>query len=335
MKRIFSLLFVAVACSAAAFAQTSLVATLKHGSAISEYYGVSALKEAYADAANGDVITLSGGEFEAVDIEKTIIVRGAGMRLANENPTILLGDFTIKIPKENTSTKLTLEGMQCMNNVNVYGTNTTEQANIMKCYFLGEVHCAISNPTFMHCVFASNLCSERSYDGYSDHNTYVKCLECAVRHAVSQNLYGNYLAKFDMVNCVVDAPNGISLSYSTFTNCIITQSYWYTFTADCQISNSLCFGDGFNNVAVETNTFLNGDYSVIFKTLVREDFNTKETFELTDEAKAKYLGNDGTQMGIYGGTNPFDPTPTNPQIKKFNVSTSTSGDKLNLKINVE
>ena len=60
-----------------------------------------------------------------------------------------------------------------------------------------------------------------------------------------------------------------------------------------------------------------------------------ETFELTETAAATYLGDDGTQVGIYGGTNPFNPTPTNPQVKKFTVNSTTDGDQLKVKINVE
>ncbi len=60
-----------------------------------------------------------------------------------------------------------------------------------------------------------------------------------------------------------------------------------------------------------------------------------ETFELTETAVATYLGDDGTQVGIYGGTNPFNPTPTNPQVKKFTVSSTTEGDQLKVKINVQ
>jgi len=75
----------------------------------------------------------------------------------------------------------------------------------------------------------------------------------------------------------------------------------------------------------------------IFKTLtwLGESPAFTETFELTETAAATYLGDDGTQVGIYGGTTPFNPTPTNPQVKKFTVNSTTEGDQLKVKINVE
>lgn len=42
-------------------------------------------------------------------------------------------------------------------------------------------------------------------------------------------------------------------------------------------------------------------------------------YELTDEAAALYLGDDGTQIGIYGGDSPWDIEPSNPQISKVTV----------------
>ena len=65
-------------------------------------------------------------------------------------------------------------------------------------------------------------------------------------------------------------------------------------------------------------------------------YNDVQSFELTDEAKTKYLGDDGKELGIYGGNLPFTPNPTNPKITKFNVaSKSTADGKLSVDIEVK
>lgn len=57
--------------------------------------------------------------------------------------------------------------------------------------------------------------------------------------------------------------------------------------------------------------------------------------DLTDEAKAQYKGSDGTQVGMYGGTLPFNTTPSYPQITKMNVAKKTTADgKLSVEIEV-
>ena len=60
-----------------------------------------------------------------------------------------------------------------------------------------------------------------------------------------------------------------------------------------------------------------------------------QTFELTDEAKAMFLGDDGTQMGMHGGVMPYTSTPSYPQIKTMNVANKATADgKLSVEIEV-
>ena len=65
-------------------------------------------------------------------------------------------------------------------------------------------------------------------------------------------------------------------------------------------------------------------------------FTDKENFELKEDAKTTYPGDDGKELGIYGGNLPFTPNPTNPKITKFNVaSKSTADGKLSVDIEVK
>ena len=90
----------------------------------------------------------------------------------------------------------------------------------------------------------------------------------------------------------------------------------------------------FANIPNTTNMILTGALNTAFKTYTGT-YNDNETFELTDAAKTQYLGSDRTEVGIYGGSLPFDPTPTNPQITKCNVaSKSTADGKLSVDIEV-
>ena len=65
-------------------------------------------------------------------------------------------------------------------------------------------------------------------------------------------------------------------------------------------------------------------------------YTNDRTYELTAEAARQYLGDDGTQVGIYGGDTPFTDVPTNPQITSRQIATKTDNDgKLSVKITVE
>ena len=64
-------------------------------------------------------------------------------------------------------------------------------------------------------------------------------------------------------------------------------------------------------------------------------FKDETYYQLTDEA-AKYLGSDGKQVGLYGGSLPFSLKTNYPQIKKFTVAPeSTSDGKLKIEIEID
>jgi hypothetical protein len=73
----------------------------------------------------------------------------------------------------------------------------------------------------------------------------------------------------------------------------------------------------------------------VFKTYNgTDDFTFHELYELTDEAKALYIGSDDTQVGIYGGIG-FDLVPSTLQITKCEVSPrSTADGKLSVSIEI-
>ena len=342
MKKIFLMLIAAAVGTLSGFAQSDLVATLSHGSNLSTYYGADALSEAYTAAAEGDVITLSPGTFNAVNIEKAITVRGAGMQPMEGNgyvPTQIVGVFTVTVPS--SSSILTLEGIQCFETVNMSGNNLAS-VNISKSRFYGLGGDGI-NLNAHSCVF-ENLTSN-CYNG----NTVLNCLNCVVKNPYSQGIYNQKFAKIVSTNCLVldfTANSGHVLESCIFKNCVIYDGYDLSGTNSAQncIGISYDGGDIFKNLVNASNVMVEGTsetaYATVFKTLRVNDLDIKfpspnETFELTPTAAATYLGDDGKQVGIYGGTNPFDPTPSNPQIKKFTVDSSVNSGKLSVKINVE
>lgn len=345
MKKTFLLLIAVAVGTLSGFAQSDLVATLSHGSNLSTYYGADALSEAYTAATEGDVITLSPGVFNAVNIEKAITVRGAGMQPMEGNgyvPTQIGGGFTVTVPSSSSSV-LTLEGIQCFETVKMSGNNLAS-VNISKSRFYGLQGDGV-NLNAYSCVF-ENLTSN-----YYNGNTILNCLNCVIKNPISYGLNNGKLAKIIATNCLVlnfVDYRGHVLEYCNFKNCVIYEFVDLPQTNSAQncigIFN-VSGGDIFKSLVNSSNVMVDGDgeiaYATVFKTLRFNDIadynfpSSNETYELTPTAAATYLGDDGKQVGIYGGTNPFDPTPSNPQIKKFTVDSSVNSGKLSVKINVE
>ena len=347
MKKIL-LSFVAFVFATVCLAQGSLLATLSHEGEISAYYGASALKAALTAAADGDVITLSSGQFTAVDITKAITLRGAGMSISKDSTnthesTIIQGNFQINLA-DSLQGRIIMEGIYVNGNVTYVGT--LKNAQFLKCRFNGlgysTTSSRITNTSFIHCRFA-DFCS---FAAKSD-ASFINCVMSGIRQ-------DNTTSNIEMANCIV---NFETTSYyypcycqnTYFKNCILihgansnTSYLDKSCTAYNCIGLSIYDQNIFSNIAYKNNTniWIGSNFTSVFKTFkVSGSINSisdSEAFELTDEAKAKYLGVDGTQVGIHGGNLPYNEQPSTPQITKCNVAAKSTADgKLSVEIEVK
>lgn len=340
MKRLISLVAV-LACMAVGYAQSALVATLNHGEAVSVFYGASALAEAYDAATHGDVITLSNGTFNSVDIAKNITVRGAGMDETGPC-TRINGNFNLYgVPDSVDATgHLTLEGLYHDGNI-YYATSNKHTSPVKNAHFVkcrlnkidrNYTKDVLQNAVFLQCRIKGGLYLYNL-------ESYAHCINSVIYNPVVSSSAKD--TQFEFTNClVIGSPN--NWDHSLFTNCILKSTSFSSVPSSCMTSNCLGIGysnstiDIFNNLypANKYGTIKEGDVATIFKTFTGTYTDT-ETFELTDEAKAKYLGTDGTEVGIYGGSLPFTTESSLPKIKKFNVaSKSTEDGKLKVEIEV-
>ena len=356
MKKIL-LSFVAFVFATVCLAQGSLLATLSHEGEISAYYGASALKAALTAAADGDVITLSSGQFTAVDITKAVTLRGAGMSISKDSTnthesTIIQGNFQINLA-DSLQGRIIMEGLYVNGSVTYVGT--LKNAQFLKCRFygLGYSNGKITNTSFIHCRFAG-YCKIAA-------NSDASFINCVVKRIKQEESSSN----IQMENCFVkfvqnsdsdaDKSRPSSCVNSYFKNCILAhyiKSSSYSMSDLCKLNKSCtaynCIGLGssetniFSNIAYKnnTNTWVGTDGSSIFKSYTgyknNDDIPDSEAFELTDEAKAKYLGVDGTQVGIHGGNLPYNEQPSTPQITKCNVAAKSTADgKLSVEIEVK
>lgn len=340
------------------FAQSSLVATLSHEGEITAFYGASALQQAHEAATHGDVITLSSGSFLPVDITKAVTLRGAGMELDsvyNTLPTEVLGDFTIQIV-DSTTEKLKIEGLHHNHLIKLRGK--LSNAVFMKNRF-AAIKCAMSsdedNGILDKCIFANCKITDELRVTVS--GTDCVLTNCYVnKFGYKDNSQAESTMSFS--NCIVNSflhetyPNGTSSAridcfYNcSFLNCIIigtgrtvTVNYATVFVDKLPLGATAynciainCSGGCFGNISNATNA--KSTYEEVFKDFTGT-YTDATTFELTDEAKAAFLGTDGTQVGIYGGRMPYSPIPTNPRITKCDVAgKSTADGKLSVDIEV-
>ena len=328
MKKFFAVM-VALCCFAWAQAQTP-VAMLIHNSNATPYYGSNALIDAYNDAQNGDIINLSPGVFNNVEVRKSLTIRGAGMMTdttAGTLPTIISGSKKIHNP--DTGLTMTFEGL----------------------YFEDELYMdGIYHAYFNKCYI--NRFTSPFYGGGDIHGgTFTHCIIREIR--------GNWLTNCHFYNSVVrDIMSGNGIDFggsdgtSVFDHCVIqlrrcegidkihsTNSILLLENPDDTISiaatcdnHHYCIGimswhDGFFVPA----SYASGHnlHNYVWTYQVFEGFDRDVTvfanYHLSSNSGANLLlGSDNTEIGIYGGSMPFDPRMANPSVGRITVGGQTN-----------
>lgn len=322
-------------------AQTS-TAVLVHNDSVQVFYGLNALVDAHNAAANGDIITLSSGTFTGVNLSKAVTIRGAGMRSDTAGiaqPTIIANDFLIYGCNDSLHS-LVIEGIQ--HNGRIMYANAINpkfikcQLNSVTYQYNYGLQGGISNAIFINCIIGSfsiydneavNTTFYNSFIGYlSNHQATLYNCVCGFSY---DYYYTPYLSAY---NSILFANGGSGVDGYVFSNCVGIQ------TGTDGYGTSIPYF-GYGNWANSNSSLTSFD--TIFATFRGrgdswDDNNAwyiNESFRLTDNAATTYLGIDGTQVGIYGGTFPFDPVPNYITVKRCNVaSRSTADGKLSVDI---
>lgn len=337
MKKLI-LFFVALFVATMSFAQSSLVATRSDGTSVQIYYGSDALQKALDDANNGNVITLSSGQFEGATITKNVILRGMGFRDnkkegAEHGSTVIRTSLKLKVPETETG-KLRIEGLFLKDTLLYY--TKISKAVFEKCrfakvrYYAGAVldfctflHCRVaehiiispnSNVTFSNCVVYLPLNAENKNSHCEFNHCYVDFLESHYFTASSGTKYygADKIQNSVYQNSIVYARYPIPLTCSA------------SYCVGCYVANNSNLFANFSSLG--TNTWYT-DSAKLFSTHrwgYNKYYSETEQFQLTDDAKAKHIGSDGTEIGIHGGSMPYSEDPVRPRLLKVQTSTRTT-----------
>ena len=299
------------------FAQTTTQsATLKHGDNITAYYGTDALAQAFVNADNGDIITLSSGTFSAIEFNKPVTVRGAGCTYDPETgigPTVITGWPHFNHAGNETS-HLTFEGIRF--------PEQTEQTDFLYGEFIRcHIGCIrpgrIENALFIDCFL------KQFYTNSAKNITFINSVVWQVwncdedRPLTFKNcVFGKtYPKRVNATNCIVNTNEYLGIT-NTFTNCIFIRT------------------SGFNDANI-INCIKYDSFTDIFESFDGTDPDFDEMFILKSSIANNFPGDDGTQVGIHGGTLPYGTRPTYMTPYRSTVDhQSTPDGKLNVHIEV-
>lgn len=137
-------------------------------------------------------------------------------------------------------------------------------------------------------------------------------------------------------NSVVLFSNGLNISNLTANNSIIATVSGHTIT-NCTFNNCIGIETGESSLfegQTASNCMEVNNYEDVFETFTGT-VSYDNIYQLKEEIASSFLGNDGTEVGIYGGMMPYNPRPAYMVIKRCNVAPrSTVDGKLSVDIEV-
>lgn len=312
-------------------AQEVQLATLQQGEDLHVFYGADALKNALDSANSGDLITLSAGTFNGVNITKAITIQGAGYVTdvaTGRYPTAINGNITIN-PQGGEIEGLVIEGIFSYNTIllgndnAINATACTIKKSLLNSFYLNSN----ANSQTKNCLIDQCRINVLRPDMNSEN---LDVRNSVIGYIESNNSSATLLIE----NCVMT--NVAAQTTAVYKNNIIGGVSGY-FTVSLQSNSSAynnVFINGDANGVVNQSGNMTSDENTLFGYAI--SYDDSKTYELTPSAQATFLGTDGTQVGIYGGETPFTNVPSNPQILSKNIATKSTPDgKLNVSIKVE
>ena len=291
------------------------VVTLEHEGNLQTFYGPTGFQEAYNAAVDGDIITLPPLNFENLEtdsdgyrttIRKAITIRGT--RNNEGGQTSIWGSTQFILPQTKAGT-INIEGI-IFNNVTV----NTEKLNLLHCTITEDIHFN-ANATAINCILRIG----------SAYDSAPQIVNSVIEDMSASNVTGGAM----FLNCnFTQVRDPYNMANAIFSNCIITNSTHH-FLSSVTVLNSVCYPENYFDAIPDTNGNLNN------KVFDPGTFFIPNSFwQLTEEAKATYLGDDGTEVGIYGGLYPYNDVLSTPTITNLNVSKRVAQGET-LKIDVE
>ncbi|MCU4163026.1 hypothetical protein [Carboxylicivirga caseinilyticus] len=333
MKQILLTLLVVIATTHLSAQQ--LVMLQSNGTSTA-FDGETPFIDAYDSAIDGDTIYLPGTRVTPPPaIDKQLTIYGTGHYPSTTNATnssIIYGTVYISENADN----IKLEGIEITGSLIFMNNQKIDNAIISRCKlyqvsYQGDLTTPCENNTIKQCVITSSVSLNNANN-------------CILTNNIIASSIGNGNQIAILNNVILHTST--SSTYGTITNVDNSTIANNIFRRANNVIQSSCESSTFaNNVFKSTalagvNTFLNNYENVDFASLFVSQndegvFNYEQDYHLNNTET--YLGNDGTQVGIYGGLFPYKDyaIPTNPHISSQSVAPSTDENgMLNISITV-
>ena len=323
MKKQFLLLF---ACCLGfsvenAFADLAPTVMLRHNNQ-STMYAYYQVQDAVNAAVEGDTIYLTEGTFQPFNIDKRIMVRGAG-------PTTMIeGSCEINISGSKELSMPVLDAMCFLGDITV--TQAPRQLTFRKCKMANVI---FSDSEFHdvkidRCWITNRLNLPSNVKEFNAFNSKIQVLY--------PHDYSGGQATFEHCNIVeICAP----ITGGVFNSCRIqfcsslsNQVYNANLVA-CVLNSCVAYWNDATKYQVTGNTYerISGDDQTVRENFISFSANNGIEYKNTSHISAL----DGTYVGAYGGQHPFNQYPEVPGVTQHQISIDAATKTMTVKLTVD
>ena len=346
-SKFFSIMFLAIAGTGAIFAQSRVA--LHSVGQVTIFSGAAPFADAYNAAASGDTIYLSGGAFVApTEINKGIAVFGAGHypdSTAVTGQTSVGGNIIVKEGADN----LRFEGIFFTGNITFNSNEKVDDVVFVRCRINGTLTYNQNNnmatPCENHLILQCVMIGAINFNNLQGSSITNCIIRNRISNGINLNIANNVFLYFHGYYCDYDgSPFAGGVKGSTMSNNVFLTTNdacgvpvaWGC--SECLFVNNLINSTnsnigGTNNIS--TNNVFSVPRSNIFVSAADNEFDYTKDYHLQDPET--YLGMDGKEVGIYGGSLGYKSgaVPSNPHFSSATIAPTTDGDgklKVNIKV---
>lgn len=301
------------------------------------FNGNTALSDAYTSAQNNDTLYLQGGSFTPpAAFDKQLMIFGAGHYEDSTlvtGKTFINGNFTLS---ENADL-FYLEGVEVTGNIAFTANHSVNNVVIKRCKINGQFNVTgnLSNPTtnlsLIGNVLMQRINLENIQTSLISNNIIVNTFIYSNGNLINNNIVLGYIYGSSMDYLFFGNNNKLN------NNIIIWAGYNANVNGSGNIYNNNLYVEptpNYGTAYIAAGNYTNIPQSAIFINQTGVSFNYAHDYHL--QSSSTYLGTDGTQVGIYGGTFPYKEgaVPSNPHFQLKNIAPTTDANG-NLQIQIQ
>jgi len=292
------------------------------------FNGNTAFAQAYEATLSGDTLYFSGGTFfPPASLNKELTLFGAGHYQDSTivtGKTIISGDLNLVTGADNFYIEgFQMSGRMHVTNNTITGLTCKRNRITSTIDFIGNHGSPCSNIAIIGSVFSGGNFENAE-------NTLVS--NCIISNGNINNSLGNSFTN----NIILYSHSSYTVyvftacNNNTISNNIIQREgnyIDYIINGDGNVLSNNVFSHASPSMGTNATLFNNTQGIALADLLINQAgsvFDYSHNYHLQDETL--YVGNDGKQVGIYGGTFPYKEgaVPVNPHIMEINISNTTN-----------